>query len=123
MPTLRELAAESIGRITRRGLDLQIAQVEAAIEQGEQPIAIAPGRDRAAGVVVVLTSDRLLVSAGAPFTAPTLAAYPREAITAAAATPGDDAWTLTIEHDGELVEVFGMFDRDAQRFAAELQPA
>ncbi|MDO9352546.1 MAG: hypothetical protein Q7T55_02560 [Solirubrobacteraceae bacterium] len=120
MPTVRELAAESIGRITRRGLEPQIAQLEAALDRGELPIAMAPGRDGAVGVVVLITRDRLLVSAGAPFTQPALATYLRDAVVSAAAAPGEDAWTLSVEFAAATTEIHGMFDRDAQRFAGFL---
>ena len=120
MSTLRELAAESIGRITRRGLEPQIAQIEGALESGERAVAVAPGRDGTAGVVVVLTDQRLLISSGAPFAQPELVAHPLADIASASAAEGDDAWTLHVEHLQGETTVAGMFDRDAQRFAVLL---
>jgi hypothetical protein len=118
--TLRELTAESIGRITRRTLEPQIAQIEAALRSGERPLAVAPGGDSTAGVVVALTDERLLVSTGAPFAKPALDAYPLAEITGASAAAGDDAWTLHVDHASGAAVVAGMFDRDAQRFAVLL---
>ena len=123
MPTLRELAAESIGRITRRGLEPQIAQIEAGLLPREQPRAVAPGHDGPAGVVVAVTGERLLVSSGAPFTTPALTALALAELQGATAEAEGDAWALQITHPHGDITVTGMFDRDAQRIAALLQVA
>lgn len=123
MSTLRELAAESIGRITRRGLEPQIAQIDAGLLPGEQPSAIAPGHDGLAGVVVVVTDARLLLSSGAPFTKPTLTAFELSELRGATATADGETWELRFEHSHGETRVTGMFDRDAQRIAALLQAA
>lgn len=120
--TLRELAAESIGRITRRGLEPQIAQIDAALRPSERAIAVAPGHVGAAGTLVVVTNDRLLISAGAPFTKPTLAAYPLGEVASATAGADGSGWALRLECGGARTTVTGMFDRDALRIAALASP-
>lgn len=117
---MRELAAESIGRITRRGLEPQLAQVEAALDPDEHTVAVAPGRDGTAGVVVALTDRRLLISVGAPFTQPALQVIARSDIASATADAGDGAWALRVDHAQDRLTVPEMFDRDAQRLAALL---
>lgn len=120
MATLRELTAESIGRITRRGLESQIAQVERALTPRERPVAVAPGHSATAGVLVVLTDLHLILSAAAPFARPSLTSIPLADVTAAAAAADGDTWTLSVDHVHGQTAVTGMFDRDAQRFAALL---
>ncbi len=120
MSTVRELAAESIGRITRRGLEPQLAQIDAALEPRERVIAVAPGHDGPAGVVIVVTDRHVLLSRGAPFTRPELASIVRSDITSATAHDVDGAWSLQLEHHGTVTTVPGMFDRDAQRLAGLL---
>ena len=117
---MRELAAESIGSITRRGLEPQIAQIEAALLAGEEVGAVAPGHDGPAGVVVVVAEQRLLLSSGAPLTQPTLTSLLLADLQSATAVPHGDAWALQVEHPQGDTLVTGMFDRDAQRFAALL---
>lgn len=120
MPTLRELAAESIGRITRRGLEPQIAQIDDALQPAERALAVVPGKAGSAGVIVVVTDRRLLSSSGAPFTQPTLGAIDLTDVATASAAAEGDAWALTVAHAGGQLTVAGMFDRDAQRLAALL---
>jgi hypothetical protein len=118
--TLRELAAESIGRITRRGLESQLAHIEAALTAAERVLAVAPGRAGTAGIVVVITADRLLISSGEPFAQPSLETLARDAITSVSAAQHDDAWALHVDTADRATTVNGMFDRDAQRFAVLL---
>ena len=120
MSTLRELAAESIGRITRRGLEPQIAQIDEALAVGEKVVAVAPGHEGGSGVVVVLTDRRLLASRGAPFAKPALQALALDQVVAVSAAADGATWSLSAEHGGGPTVVGGMFDRDAQRFAALL---
>lgn len=119
MSTLRELTAESIGRITRRGLESQIALTDAALQPGEGVVAVAPGHDGPAAVLVTLTAGRLLLAKAEPFAKPSLDAHALADLTGAAAAAGADAtWSLTIEGPDGAATVTGMFDRDAQRIAA-----
>ena len=120
MSTLRELAAESIGRITRRGLEPQIAQIDGALERRERVIAVAPGHDGSTGIVVAVTDGRILVSRGAPFAEPALEQLARASTPSATAEAQGPTWTLRVEHAGGPITVAGMFDRDAQRLAALL---
>ena len=120
MPTLRELAAESIGRITRRTLEPQLAQIEERLSEGEQVVAVAPGHDGPAGVVVVITDARVLLSAGAPFAKPVLQVLHRDDLNSAVASAEGKTWALTVTHPGGEAVTTGMFDRDAQRFAGLL---
>ncbi len=122
MSTLRELAAESIGKITRRSLEPQLGQIDAVLTPRERPIALAPGRDDGAGVVVVVTDQRVLISRGAPFARPELLDLPRATLRAAAAAAAADGaeWHLELDHDRGRTSIGGMFDRDAQRLAALL---
>lgn len=120
MPTLRELAAESIGRITRRGLEPQIAQIGDALAADEQVLAVVPGKDGTGGVVVVVSDRRLLWSAGAAFAKPALDAINVADVQSADAGPEGDVWALHVRHAGGQLTVGGMFDRDAQRVAALL---
>lgn len=121
MSTLRELTAESIGRITRRGLELQIAQTDEALHAGEKVVAVAPGSEGSTGLLVTLTDRRLLLSAAAPFARPTLREVAVARITSATAAAEGATWTLRVEPAGEeAMVVAGMFDRDAQRIAALL---
>lgn len=120
MSTLRELAAESIGKITRRSLEPQLGQIDAVLAPRERPIALAPGRDDGAGVVVVVTDQRVLISRGAPFARPELLDFPRATLRAVAAAADGAEWRLELDHDEGRTSIGGMFDRDAQRLAALL---
>jgi len=68
--TVHELAAESIGRVTRAGLEAQLDQAERALEPGERPFAVAHGRERELNTLVVVTDRRVLLSSAAPKRAP-----------------------------------------------------
>lgn len=117
MVTLRELAAESIGRITRKTLEPQLAQLETALGANERPVAVAPGQDQAAGVAIMITDHRVLISRGAPFARPELSKHDLGDIASASATAedGESTWALAIAWSGGSTILTGMFDRDAQR--------
>lgn len=120
MVTLRELAAESFGRITRKALEPQLAQLTEAITGHERPVAVAPGRDQASGVAVAVTDQRLLISRGAPFAHPQLMAFALDEVAGAEAFADGEAWALRIECPHGPTTIHDMFDRDAQRIAALL---
>lgn len=120
MSTVRELAAESIGRITRRGLEPQLAQAEQALGPRERVVAVAHGQDGPRTVLLVVTDGRVLLSSGAPFAQPELVAFPRAELTGATAAAEAGDWRLVLERGGGTVAISGMFDRDAQRLAGVL---
>lgn len=122
MATLRELTAESIGRITRRALEPQIAVVEGSLAPKELVQAVAPGQRGSAGQLVVITDRRLLIAAGEPFARPSLTAVALEDVSRADASADGDAWQLRVEHLGGEAIIGGMFDRDARRLAGLLTP-
>lgn len=120
MSTLRELASESIGKITRRTLEPQIDQIDRAVGPGERVIALAPGSDDAAGALVVVTDRRVLVSRGAPFSKPDLVDLPRADLLQASAVADGGAWRIDLDLTDGRMSIGGMVDRDAQRLAALL---
>jgi hypothetical protein len=120
MSTLRELTAESIGRITRRGLEPQIALVEASLAPKELVRAVAPGQHGSAGQLVVISDRRLLIAVGEPFARPELSAVALDDVRAAEAASVGELWQLRIHHLGGEAIVDGMFDRDARRLATVL---
>jgi hypothetical protein len=123
MTTLRELASESIGKITRRSLEPQIEQADQALASSERVLAVAPGHDGGAGILVVATDRRVLISRGAPFTTPELVDVLRAGLVRATAVADASEWRLDLDHLDGRSSVGGMFDRDAQRLAALLSPA
>ena len=120
MSTLRDLASESIGKITRRSLEPQIEQVDRVIGPAERALAIAPGRDDGVGVLVVVTDRRVLVSRGAPFSKPDLVDLPRADLRQTCAAADGREWRLDLDLGDSQMSIRGMFDRDAQRLAALL---
>jgi hypothetical protein len=120
MSTLRELTSESIGKITRRTLEPQIDQVDRALTSGERVLAVAPGHDDGAGLLVVVSDRRVLVSRGAPFAKPELVAITRGDLLSATADADGGDWRLDLAHADGRTSVPGMFDRDAQRLAGLL---
>src|ERR1700712_3020108 len=122
MATVHELAAESIGRVTRRGLEPQLEQAERALEPRERPLVLAHGHEGRLLALIVVTDRRVLLASAAPFAPPELESVARDQLGAVTAVATDAGWILDLPFVAGSRTITGMADRDAGRIASALAP-